>query len=386
MIKNRINVIFFSFIIILYAYLSNPLINKIELSNFFNCTDGCAIDHVYYYLWRYNFFYGLKPFKDFWYPYGGFFYFNSYVFPWVFIEYFFKIFLFGTIIYSIFHILNKSRFNFIYFIIFWILCIYIFKLHNFTNYRYYIPLACVLYSYICLIKNNFFNNFLLSILLSTLFFLEPNLFLIALPSIFFLIIYFYLKYNISTLKISFTFVFTFLFIISYIFFLYKDQSIINFINFYLDLDYIFIYAALKYNLLLWFKQFSHDNLLIFTLIFIFTSALFFLNSNIQQLNRTGSLVFSLFILIVLLCSKQLMRPHMAWEILIINFFSIFIIVLNINNFVSLKKLRIFFSLLIFLILIDLIKPFEERLLKHIKIVNNIFEFYNSSDIFFYWEK
>lgn len=159
MIKNRINIITFSFIIILYAYLSNPLINKIELSNIFNCLDACPIDHVYNYLWRYNFFYGLKPFKDFWYPYGGYFYFNSYVFPWVYIEYFFKIFLFSIIIYSIFYILKKSILNLIYFLIFWIICIYIFKLHNFANYRYYIPLACVLYSYVCLIQNNFLSNF-----------------------------------------------------------------------------------------------------------------------------------------------------------------------------------------------------------------------------------
>ena len=378
MIKNRINIIIFSFIIILYAYLSNPLINKIELSNIFNCLDGCPIDHVYYYLWRYNFFYGLKPFKDFWYPYGGYFYFNSYVFPWVFIEYFFKIFLFSIIIYSIFYILKKSILNFIYFLIFWIICIYIFKLHNFANYRYYIPLACVLYSYVCLIQNNFLSNFFLSILLSVLFFLELNLFLILLPSILFLIIYFYFTNNLPLQKIFFTVALTSLFIILYLFYLYKDHSIINFINFYLDLDYIFIYAALEYNFLLWFKQFSHDNLLILTLIFIFTSALFFLNYSIKQLHRIGSLIFSLFILIFFLCSKQLIRPHMAWEILIINFFSIFIIVFNINNLICVKKVRIFLFFLILFAVIDLIKPFEERLLKHVKIVNNVFEFYNSN--------
>ena len=69
---------------------------------------------------------------------------------------------------------------------------------------------------------------------------------------------------------------------------------------------------------------------------------------------------------------------MAWEILIINFFSIFIIVFNINNLISVKKLRFFLIFLILFAVTDLIKPFEERLLKHVKIVNNVFVFYNSN--------
>ena len=370
MLKNKINIFLFYFIIILYAYVSNPYINKIQLGSNFSSINGVAIDSAYYYYWRYNFFNGLSPFKDFWYPYGGFFYFNSYVFPWVFIEYIFKIFLLIVIIYSIFNIFDKSKINFLYFLIFWIACIYIFKLHNFANYRYYIPLACVLYSYVSLIKNKYINNFFLSILLSTLFFLEPNLFGITLPPIIFLIIYFYMKKKLNILNFFFTSFFTFFFIILYLFYLYKNQSLVFFINFYLDLKYILLYSTFNYNFLSWFNDYNHDNLLIFSLIFIFTSAFYFLNSNVQKLNQIGSLIFSLFLMIIFLCSKQLFRPHMAWEILILCFFSIFVIILNVNNSVNIKKLFFFLNFIVLFIAIDLYKPIENRLLKHLNILNN----------------
>jgi hypothetical protein len=375
MLKNKINILYFIFFIFTYAYLSNPYINKIELNYKFHSLDGVNIDHAYYLYWRYNYFYGLKPFKDFWYPYGGYFYFNAYVFPWIFIEYIFKVFLLSTIIYSIFNILNKSRINFFYFIIFWLGCVYIFKLHNFANYRYYIPLACILYSYICLIKNSYLNNFFLSILLSTLFFLEANLLGAILPSILFLVICFYLKKDLRVINFFFTVILSIFFIILYLFYLYKDHALPNFINFHLDLKHLLLYSALDYNFLSWFKYFNHDNLLIFSLIFIITSAFFFLNSKVQQVNKTGLLIFSLFLLIISLSFKQLFRPHMAWELLIICFFSVFIIVLNFNNLINIKKLKIFLFFLALLFTLDLIKSFEKRLLKHVNIFNDAFEKY-----------
>lgn len=183
--KNRYSFLFLGFVIIFLALLTFP-----DLSSLYNSTGNLVhssgYDEQNMETWAYFRHLGLMPFRDFWYPYSGFFYAISPLPPDSLFFWFHKILLFGVSFFSIYVLLgfSKARTLSVLFFMFWMILLGFFGSHVFqkATFRYCMSLSVVLIYAASVNSKKMLPFFFVGAYMFYIFFMETTQLVYAAPS------------------------------------------------------------------------------------------------------------------------------------------------------------------------------------------------------------
>lgn len=330
-------------LILLYFSVDLSYERQLYLSSILsNDWDGSNVNY-----WTYLINRGELPYKDFWYPYSGFFLFEL-RFPYgIIISFVYKLIVYSALIYLFSRVVSS---NFYICILFLLIIIIGREVNLFWGIDRYILSILLLLAFVNLYNNYKINNFNFSysifiFLIALVILFEPSQLLYALPGLFAILIYDFFSSKNSKFLFHFNiFIFVPLVIISllYLYILYILELLPGLISFYTSADAMAQGSQVTIIPQDIFKFASFD-LLIYSstlIIFLITFLRIISTSGFTQFTFL-SIGFASISLMVL--HKHIIRP-MDWQFLIIPF--VYFIIYIIYNNKSLNFIKIlFFSIL-----------------------------------------
>jgi len=230
-------------LLLIYAILNFPYFNfLLEGSGMIMHADNYDAQNLV--TWQYLKHLGFIPMKDFWYPYGGFFYSSLAFPPEALLSWIHNIVLFGVLAFSVCKNLNYRKIR-IYLII---LSVWLLQLITGGTHRYFLGLSIVLFFAACIKIVNPAVFFLLGLYAGYAFFMEPVQLLYAAPACLLLLAISFILQKQRAVKASLvrgyfiSFITLTVVIGVYVYILALQGALAEYLKFYMNLDLLGIYG------------------------------------------------------------------------------------------------------------------------------------------------
>lgn len=350
------NFVCFFFIILTFAVIVFP-------QQFF---DGVGVDHLFsadfdsqnIITWQYNKHLGLLPYKDFWYPYSGYFLFSLPFPPDLMINWGYRVILFALCLTSIYILFDRAWIDVFAILALWVWLYYSSIILHVD--RYYLSFALLLAFAAAIYSQSKVLALLSGIFSSFVFFMEPTQFIATIFSILMLIILICINQTISgqqgKLKaILLFYIYSLLLGMTFILAILINQNILgSSYLFYKNLSAFSIYSSWPFSIKN-LSDFSIDSVMILFASLIFLYAV--LTIEFQKTLKDffpSAFMLSTVTLTFFLLYKYSVRPHMAKQIAFIPMFSVCYILIKSDaaKFINLNKNMTYIGFFLFLFSYD----------------------------------
>jgi hypothetical protein len=317
--KNCFSFIFFITVMFIYSLLAFPQLPHIA-PGLVNFSHSPLYDVQNLVTWEYFRYIGWMPFRDFWYPYSGFFY-TTLSFPPDKIFYWLHgILIFGVCGISVYRLLDLSKIRtvFVLLLVFWIMIAF----QSFD--RYFLSLDLILLFAICAdtkrpVHPGFFIFF--SLFIFYVFFMETAQLVYALPGCILIIVaaVFLLKNTVARTellkKVGISVALALFLMGTYLLYLAKVSALNEFFMFYRTIGQMANYASIWLTLPSEFNHLGNSENLGLVLIFALLASSNLFRGRFSQKTIMDFLPLAIVLACLTIYQKQLVRPGMQYQLI-----------------------------------------------------------------------
>ena len=305
------------------AVLGFPQLNQ-AFAYLGHANHGVHYDRLSMLTWQYEIQMGWLPFKDFWYPYGGFAYIDG-PFPWEMMGFLLlNVIIFVSFVIAVYYLVNRNKLWTL--ILVGLVLLLVVSRYVGDPHRYFISLNCVLLFLVLQRerKANYFHYVLYAVF-SGLFFMFDPVYLVyaSLPILVQLVVYLIrtkdkAQRSLHLKKVAVSAAIFAVFVLADIVLLWKQGQLDGFLYSYRNLSTLAVSAAIPAPLRSWFKfNTAPSNFLVYAIPFFMAYGLYLSVVRRQGApdSECGSVLLSTGLLSFILFQKNLVRCHMGPQII-----------------------------------------------------------------------
>lgn len=315
--------IFLLILLGMLAILGFPQLNQ-AFANLSHANHSVHYDRLSMVTWQYETQMGWLPFKDFWYPYGGFAYIDG-PFPWEMMGFSVLNFIvFASFVIAVYCLVDRNKWWTL--ILVGLVLLLVASRYIIDPYRYFISLDVVLL-FLVLQRNRRLSYFyyVLYGIFSGLFFIYDPVYLVyaSIPILVLLVVYLIktkdkVQRSLHLRKVAASGAVFVLFVLADIVLLWKQGQLEGFLYYFKHLNTLMVSAAIPVPLKTWFRfGTAPSNFLVYLIPFFMVYGLYLRVVRKQDApdSECGSILLSIGLLSFILFQKNLLRWHMGPQII-----------------------------------------------------------------------
>lgn len=313
--KSEFSMLFFIGIVAVFAVVTFPNLNGVYES-VGRVTHNTQYDYQNIVTWHYFRYLGLIPFKDFWYPYGGFYYMATPFPPDSIYVWLHNLLVFTVCAFSIYSLLNFSKMR-SFSVLLFMLWLH-FNGMMATNYRYYLSLSLILFFTACLESRRLMLFLFLGIYTFHVFFMEASQLLYAVPGcilIFLASLFINKDQDRKLIMLRYSTLSAFVATSSiciYLVYLKELKALPEYLMFYRTIGDMAKYGMWPTAIVEWLRNPSSMDGLFFTLTMgLFALSLWYVLSKNVDKTIHDFVPLAIALLTLVIFQKQIIRPHIA---------------------------------------------------------------------------